>query len=510
MEINTSEVLLGKSLFAADIDKEIEKEFALPDYCPDVERIIRVDANPYIESASCAGGRCTVEGKMIFSVLYESDLKNRLSFATFSADISEKTDIPDQTRGECRASASAAVKRIGCRLLSPRKLLVRARSVLSVAVKSETPVSIIDASALPENVFALPAKCEYDRLTDPFVREYRFSEAVTMNENTPPVEEAVMTCVNLHRPEYSQSDDGVTVKTTAHYRLLYADPDGEYRMFSHDFPITMLVEDMVLPDGATLDITATVTEAETSTDIDPYGENRVLNAAFTVMLHGVRHDRVICDCASDAFISGCENTLEKQTMATLAAGEKYARVFPEERTFPAAEPEFKEIIDCSARVTESDLETGEDGLYLTGSYVATVLGRTEQGWDSADYNGSFREKLTSETPVYDTRNIDICAFECSATVLPDGSTAVRIMFAAAVTLYSEKKFEAVTRLTGEKPATSQEAALTLIYCYPAAGDTLWSIAKKYCVSPDGLRTDNPSSFADDGTASTGRPVLVKK
>ncbi len=142
--------------------------------------------------------------------------------------------------------------------------------------------------------------------------------------------------------------------------------------------------------------------------------------------------------------------------------------------------------------------------------MATVLGRTEQGWDSADYNGSFREKLTSETPAYDTRSIDICAFECSATVLPDGSTAVRIMFAAAVTLYSEKKFEAVTRLTGEKPATSQETALTLIYCYPAAGDTLWSIAKKYCVSPDVLRTDNPSSFADDGTASTDRPVLVKK
>ena len=60
MEIYTKEIPLYKNVFFGDIDRELEKEMLLPDYSPDITRLVKLDATPYIESAVLNGDKCVV------------------------------------------------------------------------------------------------------------------------------------------------------------------------------------------------------------------------------------------------------------------------------------------------------------------------------------------------------------------------------------------------------------------------------------------------------------------
>ena len=62
MEIYTKEIPLFKNVFCGDVDREFEKETSLADYCPDILRLIKLDASPYVESAVINGDKCIISG----------------------------------------------------------------------------------------------------------------------------------------------------------------------------------------------------------------------------------------------------------------------------------------------------------------------------------------------------------------------------------------------------------------------------------------------------------------
>jgi len=176
MELFQREIPIFRNVFCGDIDRESEKELSLPDYCPDISRIIRMDATPYIENKTVNGDKCTVEGTYVYNMLYESDYNASLSYAAFSVPFSEKIDIKDAGI-ENETAVKIKVKRIGCKLINPRKLAVRTKSVLTVSVKSIKKALITDTASLPDNVFTQKEVISWEETENGKEYQFDFNES---------------------------------------------------------------------------------------------------------------------------------------------------------------------------------------------------------------------------------------------------------------------------------------------------------------------------------------------
>ena len=53
------------------LDKETEFDGALPDYCPDIVRLIRVDCTPYTDSCQVIDNKLQIGGRVIRNLGYQ-------------------------------------------------------------------------------------------------------------------------------------------------------------------------------------------------------------------------------------------------------------------------------------------------------------------------------------------------------------------------------------------------------------------------------------------------------
>ena len=94
MSIITNEILIPKKIFSSKVDKDLDFDSSLPDFCPDIARIVKVDCTPFSESCTISDGKAVLKGKVVYDILYETDYKNRLRCCNFTQEFSHSVPIP--------------------------------------------------------------------------------------------------------------------------------------------------------------------------------------------------------------------------------------------------------------------------------------------------------------------------------------------------------------------------------------------------------------------------------
>ncbi len=509
MNILKQEIPICKTVFYGDIDKELEKELILPDYCPDIAKIVRIDATPYIESIKASGDRWEANGTYLISLLYESDYNKALSYATFNAAFNEKLDIKD-CKGEADINSKIKIKRIGCKMINPRKLLLRAKSVISVSVKSKEAAQIADTSSLDSNVFIKKQAICWEEKGESKVYEFQFKETYTLSEKAIPIDDVVFNTFTAEKPEYNVLNGNINLKTTVKSKLFYTgeNENESYVMTTKVFPVTMMIDDMSTPENSTYDVDAYVTESEISVDVDSYGENRVVENSFNVKVKITEKSVKTSEYATDAFSTGIAGNAEIKKLCTQQKDEYITKTFTSENKFSAEDVVFTELCDYSGRINDCKIKTEESTNLIKGTYTVSVLGKTENGYESHDYTEMFEFAISDDKINSENADIENTIIETAAVLNKDGSIDMRMLHKCDVQTYKTVSFEAVTDIKQAEAKEEKEASI--IFCYPCPEDTLWNISKRYYISPEKVATDNPECFDEDGKTICKTPIKIMR
>ncbi len=508
MEIYTKEIPLYKNVFFGDVDKELEKEMLLPDYSPDITRLVKLDATPYIESAVLNGDKCVVNGIYIFSMLYESDESASLSFSTFNLPFTEKAEIKN-TASEGMINAKIKVKRIGCKIINPRKFAVRIKSVLNISAQGTEKVKICDTSLFPKNVHYKKDSFAYIEKTEEHTNEFTFEETYNLSEKDIPADDVLMNCMSIEQPEAYVSEGKIQLKANATSKLIYTGEggNGKYITSKKSFPANMIFDDVAVGDNSPVCAAVSVISSEVDTDVDSYGENRVIKLKYTVKAKVNVFEKINCEFATDAFACGKKNHPILQKFTTLTDDDAVSRVFPVDFRF-TPEAKLTEITDYSAKINDCKIKNDDTGARLCGTYTLSVFGKTEDRYENFDFSESFEERLSDTAMSFDICDTDCEAFEANVILTSDGALNGKMLCRVQIAPKSYKTFSAVTEITTDEETDTENCSL--ICCYPTSKDSLWSIAKKYFTDPNVLYSDNAEIFNAAGELLSLSPVIIKK
>ena len=142
---------------------EAQGDFTLPDYLPEIRKIIRIDATVIPSGRFIGSGKAELAGSVAYNLIY-SDAEGKLSATSLSSDYELSIPLPTE-HGDLSLSVDSTAENTQCRLSGPRKLSLRTTVKNRIHIYSNSPVTeIIDdelycVETLTLPVFSMFTKC---------------------------------------------------------------------------------------------------------------------------------------------------------------------------------------------------------------------------------------------------------------------------------------------------------------------------------------------------------------
>lgn len=511
MAISTYELLIPKRITVPKVDKDLEHDSILPEYCPDIARIIKIDCTPFAENCSVSDGQATVTGKAVYDLLYETDYKNRLRCCNFTQDFSISAPVPKNETNNPSAFCKVACEKISCKLFGPRRVVIRASLCADFDIECENPCKAISVEEDGETFFRKKT-VGFDGRCSAFESSYNFSELLPLAQSEKCIGEIVCGYVTLQSPQVNIQNGVAELKTTATVHTICEEEsnEGKYFASAKTLPINIEYPNDSIAEYKSIRTELVPFDTAFSVELDQYGESRVIKTTFSVRLNIHISEPKAYTVAEDMFEKNHDSVpIETSVFLPRTISER-ATGFSVDAKLSPMTPKPEAILDTTVRDYGTTVEIAEEGAVLSGNFIVTLLADTQEGVYSFDHSVPFRQPLPSDV-LKDTAKISVSAgpFDTVATLHSDGSVSLHIISDAQIFLRAENEESFLSDVTKRKPRAADTEDSMLIYCFPKKDEDLWGVAKLYRASPESILKSNPERFDEQGMLTdSSKPILI--
>ncbi len=480
----------GCQEIAVDID------FSLPDYCPDIQRILKCQVCPQIAARNISGDRLNVEGTADIRLIYLDSDNMRIRCCENSAPFSTSIDIRC-TPENAIALTSARTEYINCRAVSPRKIDIHGAFSMCAKIygKNSTNISCCvsgkDIQQKIENTMG-------SNLVGMGQQQFSINEMLEMGENTPAPEMIIRSDVSIILIDYKTTANKVVIKGEAILKILYMDDisSGNLQTMQYSIPISQIID---VP-GADENCQYIMMGEILSHDEQIHSENEEsrgristeIRIAATIMAYTEKELGVVSD------IYSTDNNLktESEPLKLSKLKDIIKENFSHKSSVNLPETNTSKIVDvwsdaCSAKaVPEGDklIFKGKMNLCILALDVDNIPFYIERivEFEHARELGETSQDVMAEITLVPT--------SIGYSISKDSKVDVKIDFNVSGAVYLNQKHDMITAVEADesRPADKDRNASLTIY-FASESEPLWDIARKYYTSVNAIKQENDIS-----------------
>lgn len=493
-------VTAAQSICDTKLELPIEAEMLIPDYLPQVFKIVKCFVHLVVLQKQVMAGRLTVDGYLRCVLYYQSEADESLCQAEQKLPFTKQVDVKPGDWGTATVLVSGETEYVNCRAVNQRRVDVRGAFALSVTALAEAQSEIITAlsgSGIQQRTTALTGSRTVG------AQEKLFTAEETITFDAPP--EIILSTQCTGAVSETKLIAGKAVlKGEIRAEVVYRTAPGHELIHTvRQIPFNEILEiegadegcqcfAVVEPTGCT--ITAGTGEEE--------GENTI---SATALLYAKAYRPVEYLAVSDAFSTECETELTQQQVML----EETADVFTQQvETVTAGRlpDENARIIDVMAttlpmEVIEQDGEAVLRGRVMAHLLCVNALDEIECYDKVCEYTLPHRY----QRPAGDV--IAQCYPSVSSVtarrVGEETSAAIVLTVRGMVSFRTARTVLADVSCIG--PLNREDGDIALRICFAQAGEELFDIAKRYAASPEAIAAAN--ELAGD-TVDEARRLLI--
>lgn len=127
------------------LELPVETEILIPDYLPQVFKIVKCLITPVVLQKQIVSGRLTVEGYLRCAVFYQSEEDESLCQVEQKLPFTKQLDTKEGNWGPASVTVSGETEYVNCRAVNQRRVDLRGAFALSVSAAAEKQSEIITA-----------------------------------------------------------------------------------------------------------------------------------------------------------------------------------------------------------------------------------------------------------------------------------------------------------------------------------------------------------------------------
>lgn len=500
LSLQKNPVFINEIILDETVEQPIECDALLPDYCPDIRRILKCSMSPVVMSKAVTAGRLEVEGIAGLNILYLS-AGGELAKGEYKVPFSRMLELHGNGENPM-ITVTLRTGQLNCRAVNQRRLDIRGSVVIRAVGITSREDSAICGSEEPTLRLRRREKTGM-RLAGQAEREQRLTQATTLSGSGSPISRVLRCDACICRREDRVADGRVIVRGEIQATVLCAGEDGGWEKAECTLPFETTVELPGACDATPCEIWQELLSATAEPGTDSDGEYRSISWDITVVTR-VRIYRpytgTICtDCYSTRFASSGRNrniqTLQLLSLCNEAVTSRETLELPEQ---------MEEIIAIWPQGADCTVHPEGEGLLAEGRLGLTLLCKMSDGeLYSFDRTLEVQHHVTAAEGAQWNARLECrgCQWEFHGGT--ELSVNCDLFWSGAVwNMCKETMLEEVT-VDEKRPRT--DAMPRGLYIYMAQkSESLWDIARRYNTSEEKIREDN----GDLGEECAGGAILI--
>ena len=468
-------------------EEPVDAELTLPDYCPDIERILQCSLIPKLYAANLSGDRLNVDGGACIRVMYLDGDKGCIRTfehtVPFSRDFSLK-DSPEH----CAVYTDAKPEYINCRALRPRKLSLHGAFSLYARILCEQPLEYctyedddLDIRTAEYPISALSGLCH---------EAFSLQEEVPMN-GKPSVASLLGHRLTTRVTEVRAIHNKLMISAEGRLEVMYLSNEKDSaECMAYSFPISHIADCEGVEDGDVIDARLDVLTYDLSHSDDALGGSSVLSIDMKLCFNALCWRSETIRLTEDAFSTSIEvqPQLSPLTFCTRRQRLSFTDI-AKESIHIDAEP-FARVLDVHCdRIQVSAAVSGGAPLLSSKAELSVLYenaeGEIKQLSRSVDFsfNPSVEDCDSVEGAV-------ACIDSLSYRIIDEHTLELRAEIGYEMTVCRNVSCMAVTAVTADDDAPRREQNSTLILYYAGEGEQVWDIAKRFASRPAQIMQEN--------------------
>lgn len=478
-------------VYSGTCETPLDTEFNLPDYCPDIQKLLKCQATPEVSAYLISGDTLTVEGVCDVRVLYLDGKGDCVRCAEFTREFSQSVKLK-AAEEKAVAFVQASIQHMTCRAVSARRVDLHAAvslQILAVVQKKENVTADLEEDSMEKRGRTFPAHQAVNAVCHQFTLE----ENLPLKNGKPPIETILRRDVSCRVTESRMSDDRLTISGVADVGFLYASAMDntvlEKMTASLDF--SQIIDCAGAGEGCICDVRIVTGECTMSPREDDVGENTGVSVVIRVFLLVFLYKACEVEIIDDAYsVDGPLELRYGQSAFTQVHG-VHGEVLKKKCSLQVSGEEITQVLDlwCQQDSVQSSCDKGK--LTYRVKYTMCLLYVNGQGrilYMEKQFDHTFTTELPDSTPgkCQTSAHTDVWEYRIADknTVEVSAETAVTSL------LYSLSTVKYLTGAAGDENAPGFEKRSRFLLYYAETGEKLWDIAKSHRARLADLRSQN--------------------
>lgn len=478
-------------VYSGSCETPIDTEYNLPDYCPDIQKLLKCRVVPEVSSYMITGDTLTVDGVADVRVLYLDGRGDCVRCAEFTKEFTQSVKLKSAEE-KAVACVQAGVMHLTCRAVSARRVDLHAAvslQILAVVQRKERVTADLEDGSLEKRGRAFPAH----QAVNAVCHQFTIEDDLMLKNGKPPIESILRRDVCCRVTESRVSEERLTVSGAADVAFLYASAiDGavvEKMAASIDF--TQTIDCAGAEEGCVCDLRIVTGECTLAPREDDVGENTGVSVVIKVFLMAFLYKVCEVEVIDDAYsVDGPLELRYGQSAFTLVHG-VHSEVLKKKCSLQAAGEEIQRVLDlwCQQDSVQAVCEKGK----MTYRVKVTMCLLYVSGQGRILYTEkAFDHSFTAELP-------DMQPGKCRTGARTDvweyriadkNTVEVSLETAAVSLLYSVSTVKYLTGAGRDDELPGFEKRPRFLLYYAQAGEKLWDIAKSHRARVAQVREQN--------------------
>ncbi len=474
-------------------EQPVDLDVTLPDYCPDVEKILKCRVRPCVTGKSINGDRLEVDGSALISLYYLDAKKRAIRMyehtVPFSCGFALKSACEDPV-----AVVRLKTDYLNCRALSPRRIDIHGAFSVCVCVYARGSAEYCNGVE-GQDIQQKKHRESLSRLCGLGQQQFSVAEVLDIGQGKGMPESILRNELFLKVESQKAIEDKLMLNGEAVLRILYVTDieSGALDTMTFHVPFTQVLDIRGIHSESENQLILEVLSFETALKSE-YDENSTLitlDARIGATVLGFESAET--EIVDDVYSTEYELSLNEITCSFLSFLPVTEEVFSVSSEVDTGENGITQMLDLWCDGISSMCSLEQDHLQIKGKLTCCILALDGQGvpfyierpleFSTSHHLPAFSGEANIKA---DLTNVGI-----SFRITGDNSISVKADLRLGGGIWISRHVRAIVGVDtrdDQLRMRDRTAALTIYYADP--GEHLWDIARQYCTSVEALRLEN--------------------
>lgn len=505
-DVSKNNLSVRNLVFEGSKEVPVDLDFSLPDYCPDIQKVLKCMVCPNITSRNISGDRLNIEGTTKIRVIYSDSENGKIRCCENSVPFSSSIDIRS-TPENAFALTNLRVEYVNCRAVSPRKLDIHGAFSVFIEVYDKKNLEIsscINGKDIQQKI----SDMKVNNLVGMGQQQFTISEVLEIPEGKSIPELIINSDVKVNANEYKNMSNKTVIKGDIIIKMLYISDlsSGNTETLEYSIPISQIVDVPGITEESKCIVSIDVLahDEQLRSDNDSSG---ALSCEIKLLANAIAFNDKDISIVSDAYSTDYDIDISTEPVKIEQLVESINENFNHKENISLSDITISKIIDAWTNSCSVNSSFQNGNLTFKCKMNVGILALDSE-----------------ETPIYIERMLEFehskslqnsdGSIICKCKIVPNSinynisgnnGIEVNINFQIIGEIYLSHKYNMVTDVIADESKSIEKDTASLTVYYASEGENIWDIARRYHTSANMIKDENDIS---GDTVRTNGMILI--